>query len=261
MTDLSQRDPLGRFSDRADLYARHRPSYPAGVVSFVIGHCGLNSETLLVDIGCGTGISSRLFGERGIPVLGIEPNAAMRAQAENAPPPPGGVAPRYQPGRAEATCLPDGAAAVVLSAQAFHWFDPSAALGEFRRILRPGGWVTLMWNERDERDPFTAAVGDVMRTLPDTAAVEGPRARANQPLLDSPLFQEAQVRCFGSEQVVDEEGLLGRALSASYAPREPAAVEVFGAALRQVFARFQQEGKATLRYETAVTVARRRDGD
>jgi len=193
-------------------------------------------------------------------VLGIEPNDAMRTQAESAPPPAGGVAPRFQPGRGEATCLPDGAAAVVLSAQAFHWFDAPAALREFRRILRPGGWVALMWNERDELDPFTAAVGDVMRTLPDTAAVEGPRARANQPLLDSPLFQEAQVRHFGSEQVMDEEGLLGRMLSASYAPREPAAVEAFTAAMRQVFGRFQQEGKVTLRYETAVTVARRRDG-
>jgi SAM-dependent methyltransferase len=259
MTELSQQNPLGRFSDRADLYARHRPSYPAEAVSFIITNCGLDGHTLLVDIGCGTGISTRLFAERGIPVLGIEPNDAMRTQAEAATPPAGGVAPRYQPGRAEATCLPDGAAAAVLSAQAFHWFDPPSALEEFRRILCPGGWVALMWNERDEQDPFTGAVGDVMRTLPDTNAVELPRARANRPLLESTLFQEAQVRRFGSEQVVDEDGLLGRMLSASYAPREPAAVEVFAAALRQVFDRFQQEGKAILRYETAVTVARRRD--
>jgi SAM-dependent methyltransferase len=260
VTELSQQDPLGRFSDRADLYARYRPSYPPEAVSFIIAHCGLDAGTLLVDVGSGTGISSRLFAERGIPVLGIEPNDAMRGQAENAPP-ASGVAPRYQSGRGEATGLPDGVAAAVLSAQAFHWFDPPAALREFRRILRPGGWVALMWNERDESDPFTKAVGDVMRTLPDTDAVELPRARANRPLLESPLFRDAGVHRFGSEQVVDEEGLLGRMLSASYAPREPAAVEAFAAALGQVFARFQQEGKTVLRYETAVTMARRGDGD
>jgi len=160
-------------------------------------------------------------------------------------------------GTAEATGLDDGCAAAVLAAQAFHWFDAPAALREFHRILRPGGWVALMWNERDGRDPCTAAYGEVMRTGPDAAAVEGPRMRAGEVLLHSPLFVEAHKVTFAHEQAVDEAGLLGRAFSASYAPREPAAAEAFAARLRDVFARFQRDGRVVLRYETSVYLGKR----
>jgi SAM-dependent methyltransferase len=249
MSDVG--DPTRRFTGLADTYARNRPDYPAAAVEHIIQHCGLGGDALLVDVGCGTGISTRLFAARGVQVIGIEPNDDMLARAEAAP----GV--RYRKGTAEATGLDDGCAAAVLAAQAFHWFDAPAALREFHRVLRPGGWAALVWNERDERDPFTAAYGAVVRTGPDAAAVEGPRLRAGSVLLNTPLFVEAHKVTFGHEQPVDEGGLLGRAFSASYAPREPAAVEVFAARLRDVFARFQRDGRAVLRYETSVYLGRR----
>jgi SAM-dependent methyltransferase len=250
-------DPsITRFSDRADLYARWRPSYPASALDAIIADCGLNGTTLVIDVGCGTGISSRQFAARGIPVLGIEPNDVMRAEAESIAVPSGQPAPRYQKGRAEATGLADGVARVVLAAQAFHWFDAAAALREFARILQPGGWVVLMWNERDESDAFTAAFGAVIRTAPDAAAIETPRLRGGEALLRSPHYQDARRLDFRHEQELDEDGVLGRAFSASYAPREPAAAEAFAAALRQVFAAYQRGGKVRLVYQTSVYLAR-----
>jgi SAM-dependent methyltransferase len=257
MTDLSRSNPTNRFTGLAQIYARCRPGYPPAALDLVVSRCGLGPSSLLVDVGCGTGISSRLFAARGVPVLGIDPNGDMLARAEAEPPPPGAPAPRYRIGRGEDTGLPDASADAVLAAQAFHWLDAEAALREFRRILKPGGWVVLLWNERDESDPFTAAFGAVIRTAPETAAVEGPRGRAGQPLLESPLFDAAERVAFANTQEVDEEGLLGRAFSASYAPREPAVAEAFAAALRKVFARFQRDGKVVVRYETAVFLARR----
>src|SRR5215469_5985255 len=136
MTDLSssQFDPLGRFTGLAGDYARHRPEYPEAAIAFIMTRAGLTSQAVVVDVGSGTGISSRLFALRGLMVIGIEPNDDMRRQAE-AEPFAGTQPPTYRAGRAEATGLPDGIADLVLSAQAFHWFEPAPALAEFRRIL------------------------------------------------------------------------------------------------------------------------------
>lgn len=260
MTDLPHANPTGRFSGLEELYARYRPSYPVEAIDLILRRCGLGGPGgVLADVGCGTGISSRLFAARGVPVVGIEPNEAMRRRAEQEPAPPGQPAPVYRAGKAEATGLADGSVAAVLAAQAFHWFDAPGALREFHRILRPGGWVALVWNERDESDPGTAAYGAVIRTAPETAAVEAPRFRAGEPLLHSELFEQAERVTFSNAQELDEEGLLGRAFSASYAPREPAAADAFAGALRAVFARFQRGGTMVLRYETTVYLARRSD--
>jgi SAM-dependent methyltransferase len=260
MTELSHTNPTGRFSGLQDLYARFRPSYPTAAIDLILRHCGLGGAgAVLVDVGCGTGISSRLFAACGVAVIGIEPNEEMRRRAEREPAPAGQPAPVYRAGRAEATGLADGSVAAVLAAQAFHWFDAPAALREFHRILRPGGWAALVWNERDESDPGTAAYGDVIRTAPETDAVEGPRGRAGEALLCSALFENAECVPYRNEQELDEEGILGRAFSASYAPREPAAADAFAHALRAVFARFRRGGTMTLRYETTVYLARRRD--
>jgi SAM-dependent methyltransferase len=253
MSDLSSFNPTGRFTGLAEEYSKYRPSYPAAALDFIVTHCRLGPSSLLVDVGCGTGISSRPFAERGIQVIGIDPNDEMRRQAEETA--CGRPAPAYRNGRAEETGFADGCADAVLAAQAFHWFEAEPTLREFRRILRPGGWVVLMWNERDESDPCTADFGSVVRSGPDAAAVEVPRGQAGAALLASPLFRDAARHDFVNEQMLDEDGLLGRAFSASYAPREPKAAAEFASALRAVFARWQREGTVTLRYETSVYLA------
>jgi len=249
--------PTERFTGLADIYAQHRPAYPAAALAHIVQRCSLGPASLLVDVGCGTGISSRQFALLGIPVLGVEPNADMRRQAETATLPANFPAPQYRAGSAEATGLPDGCATVVLAAQAFHWFDPPAALREFHRLLQPGGWVALLWHERDETDPFTAAYGAVARSTREAAKVEQSWRRTGDPLLASPDFQHGERTTYVHEQALDEAGLIGRALSVSYAPRAPEQVEIFTAALKEVFARCQQAGRVVLRYRTSVVLAQR----
>src|SRR5262249_18125729 len=113
MPDLSRMNPTDRFTGLADVYARCRPTYPAAAIDLIVARGGLGPGSLLVDVGCGTGISSRLFAERGVPVVGIEPNEEMRGRAAAQPLPPGAPAPSYCEGRAEAIGLPAGAADVV----------------------------------------------------------------------------------------------------------------------------------------------------
>jgi ubiquinone/menaquinone biosynthesis C-methylase UbiE len=256
MSELARYNPTGRFTGLAESYARCRPTYPQAALDFILAHCDLGPGSLVVDVGCGTGISSRLFAAREPRVLGVEPNDEMRCLAEATPPPPGVPPPVYRKGRAEETGLADRSANAVLAAQAFHWFEPEASFREFRRILKPRGWVVLMWNEHDLGDPFTAAFDALVFSAPEAASVEVPRRQSGEVLLVSPRFVEAERRVFANEQTLDEDGLLGRAFSASYAPREEAAAQVFAAKLREVFRRFQRNALVVLRYETSVYVAR-----
>jgi SAM-dependent methyltransferase len=257
MRELADYRPTERFGGLADAYAKYRPGYPTAAIDFIMSRCGLKGESLVVDVGCGTGISSRVFAARGVRVLGLEPNAEMRVRAEAESVPAEWPKPVYRDGRAEATGLPDGMADAVLAAQAFHWFTPDAALRELHRILKPGGWVILLWNERAESDPFTAAYGAVIRHAPDAAAVEVPRGRAGEALLTCGWFANRERVGFPHEQVLDEAGVLGRAFSASYAPREPDQAAAWAEALRAVFARYQQDGRVVLRYETSVYLGQR----
>ena len=108
--------------------------------------CGLTSASRIADIGCGTGLLTRLFSEAEYSVTGVEPNAAMRAAAEASL----SEFPKYVSidACAEDTRLPDSSVDLITAAQAFHWFNPELARREFQRILRQPRWVALIWNER-----------------------------------------------------------------------------------------------------------------
>jgi SAM-dependent methyltransferase len=257
MSGLAGLDPTGRFTGLAEHYEQGRPGYPDEAVAFIMTRCGLVRGSVLVDVGSGTGISSRLFAARGVGVVGVEPNADMRKRAESYQVSGAEAGPVYRSGRAEDTGLAAGSADAVLAAQAFHWFETEAALREFHRLLKPSGWVVLVWNERDETDGFTAVYGEALRAVPGAAALERSRARAGDPLLQSPLFQKAERVVFANRQQLDEQDLLRRALSTSYAPRQGKAAEQFTQALGEAFARYQVQGRIVLHYQTSVYVALR----
>ena len=145
-----------RFTSRADAYAASRPWYPTAAIDAILA--GFDPATLVVaDLGAGTGISSRAIAGRGPRVLAIEPNAAMRGTAQ---PDPRIV---WIDATAETTTLAEHSVDLAVAFQAWHWFDQAAVTAEVRRIARPGGRLAVAYNERSERDPFTAAYGAVVR--------------------------------------------------------------------------------------------------
>ena len=151
--------PTARFTDRAQAYAAHRPSYGDDVIAWVLD--GLGEQPRVADLGAGTGISSRRLAAHGARVLAVEPNAAMRSAGE------GDVT--WIDGTAEETTLGDASVDGVTAFQAFHWFANDAALAEIRRIVRPGGRACLVRSERDERDGFAAAYGELVRRFAQDA--------------------------------------------------------------------------------------------
>lgn len=155
--------PTERFSDRASVYTRGRPSYPDAIVAHLQSEGALPPGAVVVDIGVGTGLSSEPFLRAGCTVIGVEPNAAMRAVGDERLAAYG----RYLSvdGSAEDTTLAAGSAQLVIAGQAFHWFDPARAGSEARRILQPGGWAALLWNDRPPAGtPFLEAYEGFLRT-------------------------------------------------------------------------------------------------
>jgi SAM-dependent methyltransferase len=210
--------PTARFSDRVENYVRYRPGYPAEVSALLRSECGLDPAHKVADVASGTGIFTRLLLENGNHVFAVEPNAEMRHEAERA-------LGRYSnfssvAGTAEATTLADDSADFVTAAQAAHWFDLPRARAEFVRILRPGGWCVLIWNERlTESTPFLREYEQLLLSYgTDYKEVRHERTTATIHEFFGPVpYWERQ---FPLQQTFDYEGTLGRLLSSSYAPLE-----------------------------------------
>jgi SAM-dependent methyltransferase len=245
-TPLHEMNPQGRFSDQASSYAKYRPSYPSAAIDSILE--GLNNPLQLVaaDIGAGTGISSRLLAERGMRVLAVEPNAEMRQVALPH------LLVEFHHGTGEASNLPNGSVDLVTCFQSFHWFDPKSALLEFRRILKPNGRLAVVWNDRDRRDEFTQRYTHLVQIASNNHPAES-RLVSVDPLLTSSLFSPVCCHTFGYRQELDQDGLIGRAMSTSYIPRAGAAQQELFSNLKELHSRFKdKKGLVYLVYVTSV---------
>jgi SAM-dependent methyltransferase len=210
-------DSTRRFSSRVDNYAKYRPSYPPEVVALLAAKCELTPDALVADIGAGTGLLAELFLKNGNRVFGVEPNREMREAGERL------LAdyPRFTSidGTAEATMLGDRSIDIITAGQAFHWFDRRQSRAEFARILRPGGWVALVWNERRVGStPFLAAYEQLLRSY--SSEYETLNHRQIDQATIAAFFAPGTfaLRTFANTQIFDFEGVKGRLLSSSYTP-------------------------------------------
>jgi ubiquinone/menaquinone biosynthesis C-methylase UbiE len=241
-----------RFSDRVENYIKYRPSYPLQAIEHLTQACGLNSQWAIADIGSGTGILAQLFLDFGNTVYGIEPNDEMRAAAE-------GLLAAYPhfrsiAGQAEKTTLSDQSVDCITAGQSFHWFDQTEARQEFARILRPGGWVVLIWNHRRlDAFPFLESYEHLLKTYStDYEAVKDRNVKVEQlqRFYAPGRFESAT---FPNAQTFDFEGLRGRLLSSSYVPNVgQMGYEAMMRSLLQLFETHQVQGSVHLDYETAL---------
>ncbi len=126
---------IERFTGFAPHYDRFRPSPPTALAPLLSTLSALPNPTLVVDLGCGTGLSTRYWSDKADQVIGIDPTDSMRDQAELAAFP--NVS--YRKAFSHDTGLPDGCAQIVTCSQSLHWMDPLPTFREAARILRTGG--------------------------------------------------------------------------------------------------------------------------
>jgi ubiquinone/menaquinone biosynthesis C-methylase UbiE len=244
-------DPIKRFSSRVENYAKYRPDYPRAIIDLLESECALTPQSVVADIGSGTGILSEMFLTNGNPVFGVEPNPEMRAAAER-------LLLKYPnfgstSGRAEATTLDAQSIDFVTAGQAFHWFDWPKAREEFARVLKPQGWVVLIWNERRlDSSPFLRAYEQLLLKFGTDYPVVSPENVTDD--IASFFTPEAfRLKIFENFQEFDCKSLEGRVFSASYTP-EPRHPH-FGsmvADLRRIFSTYQRDGKVRFEYDTNV---------
>jgi SAM-dependent methyltransferase len=238
-----------RFSDRVENYVRYRPGYPPEVMQTLQAECGLAPGHAVADIASGTGIWTRMLLGNGNPVFGVEPNSEMRGAGERLL----SEFPKFTSiaGTAEATTLTDQSVDFVTAAQAAHWFDRVRARREFVRILKPGGWLVLLWNERvTDSTKFLRDYEQLLLTYgTDYQDIRHEHTTdAVNEFFDPAPFRK---RVFDLRQEFDYAGIEGRLLSSSYAPglEHPQHAPMLKA-LRRIFDDCAVDGRAAFDYKT-----------
>jgi SAM-dependent methyltransferase len=247
-------NPTERFSDRADAYVRARPTYPDAVVAHLERAGALGPGATVVDLGVGTGLSAEPFLRAGYAVTGVEPNDAMRESGDRFL----AAWPRYRSvkGTAEATGLPAHCARLAIAGQAFHWFDPPRARAEALRILVPGGWAALMWNDREVTGDAFAEGYEALchRFGRDYDTI---RTRHVDPEALAEFFGRVPAMAeFAHVRRLDFETMAALAASASYLPAPgTTGHEPLMKALRGLFDACSSDGMIALRYRLRVHCA------
>lgn len=244
-------DSVERFSNRVANYVKYRPTYPVEVLDVFRDEMGMTIESFIADVGSGTGISSKLFLENGNVVYGVEPNARMRAAAQEFL----AEYPNFYTidGTSTETKLLPASVDFVTAAQAFHWFDPEPTRREFRRILRPGGWVALMWNERQlDSTPFLIDYEKLLlKYASDYTKVR--HDNINEETLKAFFEGDFRTATLANKQVFDFDGIKGRVSSSSYMPSEKDSdYSTMVEELKTLFDKHAESDKIQVFYDTNV---------
>lgn len=254
-------NPTTRFSNRVENYVKYRPAYPKEVVSFLEGRKIINPQSVIADIGSGTGISAKLFLDNACTVYGIEPNEPMRKAGESYL----ASYPKFHSinATAEETTLPNQSVDCIIAAQAFHWFNTEKCKAEFKRILKPGGYIVLIWNDRlIDTTPFLKAYEQLLLTYAiDYTQVNHRNIDSKQIAHFFSFFTSSKENSgeihLNNAQQLNYNGIKGRLLSSSYVPSEGNVnYSPMLAELEQIYKQYNQNGEVSFDYDTAIYYVR-----
>lgn len=246
-------DNTSKFTGMAAVYAKARPAYAPAFIDWLYSDAGMKTDSVIADIGAGTGIFSKALLKKGSTVYSVEPNMDMRAVSENAL----CGFPNFHSvnGTAENTTLAASSVDFITAAQAFHWFDTMAFKVECRRILKPDGKVVLVWNTRVAKSALVKENAAVCKKYcPDFKGFSGGLEHMEMDI-DRFFGNCFETKRFANDLLFDKTKFIERSLSASYSLKKTdIAYKSYLADLDELFERYAVAGVLTLPNETAAYI-------
>ncbi|CAH2714847.1 hypothetical protein BACCIP111895_02023 [Neobacillus rhizosphaerae] len=245
--DLSEFNPKGRFSNRVENYGKYRPNYPNNIIKFLNTNTSFTKESIIADIGSGTGISSKLFLDNGNKVYGVEPNEDMRRAGE-----------RYLynytnfysiDASSECTKLESESIDVIVCGQAFHWFEPETTKKEFLRILKPDGFVVIINNRRKLGSEFMNRYAELISKYSESDVSKPLHTNLSDVVDSKTIYKEV----FDNPQIFNFERLQGDLISYSYIPSEEKTIfSTMISEFKLLFDKHNKNGRVIFDYETVL---------
>jgi SAM-dependent methyltransferase len=239
------------FSNKVRDYVAYRPGYPQALSEFLRSRVPAGAQ--VADVGAGTGLLTRDLLAAGYEVTAVEPNDEMRADCDALL----GSQPGYRSASGTAEALPcaDHSLHLITAAQAFHWFDIAKARAECLRVLRPGGVVALIWNDRVAHDPLSDAMDNIARDFGGSKrqAMQANDEKAGVAAFFSPQPFETHIWPYAQRLTID--GMVGLLFSRSYMPARDSDEGVRAEhAIRKAVEPLAVHDELTMRYETVCMV-------
>lgn len=236
-----------KFNGKNNVYARFRPNYTKEFIEYLFLIVGVTQDSIICDIGSGTGILTKQLLQCVNKVFAVEPNDDMRKVAENdLSQYPNFVSIK---GTAENTTIEDKSIDFITVAQAFHWFDKAAFKKECQRILKPNGKVILVWNTRDSKDKLTIKNDEISRKYcPNFKGFSGGMQGDIEEDNFSDFFDgEYESKAFDNPLIFEKESFIGRNLSSSFALKEnDENYSDYVEELKALFDKYSTNGKTTM---------------
>ncbi len=233
-----------RFTGKANHYTKGRAAYASALLNYIFETVGVFAESTVADIGAGTGIFSKQLLDRGCSVICVEPNEDMRSSAAE------GLA-HYEnvhiiSGDAESTTLGDASVDFITAAQAFHWFDTDKFKRESKRILKSGGRVLLIWNQRDTESEFGRAYQGVFaKYCPNYKGFSGGLQKHDERIVRYFDGQYTYAE-FDNHIIYDREHFISRCLSSSYSLKSSDEnYKIYLEALNLLYDKYAENGTVT----------------
>jgi SAM-dependent methyltransferase len=243
--------PTGPYERVASEYEHGRPGYAPEAVARIVREFSLGPGSSVLDLGAGTGKLTRMLAERELQVTALDSSPEMLARLRVVVP-----AARALEAVAESIPLPAASVDAVTAAQAFHWFDAQSALTEIHRVLRSGGGVAFVWNQRDESDPIQALLAE-LTDPPERTTPRGWKLDMASLVSESRLFGPVSSAEFRHVQPTSPDKLLARLRSSSFVASLPPSQRL-SAERRLRDGISQQHGPVTrIAFATVVHLARR----